>query len=258
MDLWFYHSILDKPDVRRTIIHMIDACIRWSANTVLKNKDEMSLCNAISTMWISLWGPMQVMVQDGETGMRGRAVADFADANHFQLKFKPPGSKAWIAESHQSILRKTAHTTELQLQKEGIFATIEQVIAIITFLHNALISQDGVTAYNALLGRTPTMLPSTTGGTLGEIDDTLVRGESGSRHHNRIREIATTKIVEVTAKDRINRASRHQTRLAMELSSIKPGMKVDIWFDPTNKDVKGWRGPAEGATIQHTENVVTV
>ena len=63
---------------------------------------------------------------------------------------------------------------------------------------------------------------------------------------------------EHTAKDRINRASRQQTRPAMEMSSLKLGMKVDIRFDPSNKDVKGWRGPATIATIQEKEHVVTV
>jgi hypothetical protein len=89
----------------------------------------MTLCTNISTLWIDTFGQPKHLVQDGETGMRGRSVADWADANRLQLVFKPPGSKAWIAESHQSILRKTAHTTELQLQKEGIYAPIGQTIA---------------------------------------------------------------------------------------------------------------------------------
>ena len=64
---------------------------------------------------------MRTLVQDGESGMKGRAVADWAEANRIQLKYRPPGSKAWIAERHQQIQRKTFHSTEGQIQKEGIY-----------------------------------------------------------------------------------------------------------------------------------------
>jgi hypothetical protein len=181
---------------------------------------------------------MRVLVQDGETGMRGRAVADWADANRVQLKFKPPGSKAWIAEIHEAILRKATHGVEMQLEKEGIFAPFEQTLATTSFMHNALVSTDGATAYNALLGRTPNLLPSIDG-TSGEIDDQLARGETQLRHHARLREIATCKIVEATAKNRMRRADGTRTRPALELSKIQPGMSVDIWFDPSHNDAKG-------------------
>eukprot|EP00959_Pyramimonas_sp_CCMP1952_P093886 1964154-Pyramimonas_sp.AAC.1 len=63
--------------------------------------------------------------------MKGRAVADWAEANRIQLKYRPPGAKAWIAERRQQILRKSLHTTEDQMKKEGIFAPIEQTLATI-------------------------------------------------------------------------------------------------------------------------------
>ena len=97
-------------------------------------------------------GPMKVLVVDGEQGLRGRAASDWAEANSVELKFKAPQQKAWIAERHQEILRHTAHTVESQLVKEGISIPFEQVLASITFAHNALTSIGGYTPYQGLYG----------------------------------------------------------------------------------------------------------
>ncbi len=258
MDLWFLHSLIDKPQIQRTIMHLIDACVRWSANGLLKDKEEITLCTRISELWLTVHGPMRTLVQDGESGMKGRAVADWAEANRIQLKYRPPGSKAWIAERHQQIQRKTFHSIEGQMQKEGIYAPVEQTLATVTFAHNALVNTDGSVAYQALYGRTPALLPTFDGATEAERDDRLPRGETLARSQARIREIAVTKIVEHTAKDRLRRADHHRTRPALELAKLKVGQQVDIWFEPSSKDVSGWRGPAVIKTIQHDENAVTV
>ena len=93
MDLWFYNSLIDKPELERIVMHLIDACVRWSQNGQLPDRTEISLCTKISTMWITHHGPMTVLVQDGESAMKGRSVADWAEANRTKLKYV---STTWV------------------------------------------------------------------------------------------------------------------------------------------------------------------
>ena len=156
------------------------------------------------------------------------------------------------------MLRKSAHSTEDQMKKEGIFVPFEQTLATITFAHNALVKVDGHTAYNAVYGRTPNLLPTFDGATEAERQDDLPRCESLTRYHSRAREIAIAKIIEHTAQDRMQRAEHHRSRPALELEKITAGQQVDIWFEPSHKDLAGWRGPATVLSVQADENAITV
>ena len=118
-DLWFYHSLIDQSDKQRTIAHLLDVCIRYAANALAASKEEIELLTIISRAWIAVHGAMQVLTLDGETGMRGRAATDWAEANHIHLKFKAPHQKAWVAERHQELHRHALHTTESQMRMKG-------------------------------------------------------------------------------------------------------------------------------------------
>ena len=45
------------------------------------------------------------------------------------------------------------------------------------------------------------------------------------------------------------RADKSRTRGALELMDYHHGDMVDIWMEPSAKDMKGWRGPAEIASV---------
>ena len=94
------------------------------------------------------------------------------------------------------------------------------------------------------------MLSPLEGGCTGEYADT--RGTA------RIRELAAANILEATAQQRIERADRHKSRPALERFQYKPQALLDIWFEPTNKDSRGWRGPATVLSVQPDEGNITV
>ena len=73
-----------------------------------------------------------------------------------------------------------------------------------------------------------------------------------------MREIAATAIIEVTALARLQRADRHKTVAAIGLAEHTVGDLVDIWYEPSTKDVSGWRGPAQIATINDSDGNITV
>ena len=256
-DLLFYMSLIEPTEHQRPISHLVDACIRWSSTALPRSREEADLCSAIAAQWIRIHGPMKTLVIDGETGLTGRCASDWAQAHGLNLKIKAPRQKAWIVERHQEILRVGLHRTETQLIKEQVVCTFEQVLAICTFAKNALTTINGSTPYQALYGRQPCMLPPLEGGHLGEVAS-LARKETNARSEARVREIAAMNIIESTAQARLSRAFRTHTRGAIELNEYHPQEKVDIWFEPTQKDQSGWRGPAEVLSANSREGNYSV
>ena len=101
------------------------------------------------------------------------------------------------------------------------------------------------------------MLPPLEGGHLGEVAS-LARKETNARSEARVREIAAMNIIESTAQARLSRAFRTHARGAIELREYQPQEKVDIWFEPTQKDQSGWRGPAEVLSANSREGNYSV
>ena len=163
-----------------------------------------------------------------------------------------------MVERHNELLRKGLHLTETQMINEGLTAPFAQVLAITTFAKNALTVINESTPYQAVLGRQPRILPPLEGGYQLQMDDSPARDGSHVRNQARIREIAAGNIIEATAKMRLQRADRHKTIAAGERSELTPGTLVDLWFEPTNKDVQGWRGPGKIMTVQADEGNVTI
>ena len=94
----------------------------------------------------------------------------------------------------------------------------EQVLAIVTFMKNALTVINTSTPYQALFGRQPALLPPMEGGYQGGVTGDLARVETNSRHAARIREIAATNIIEGNAQARLQRAERSKTRPAQDVA----------------------------------------
>ena len=257
-DLMFYHSILHPDAVTKVIVHLVDACLRWSSTGIAASKEEVELVTVIGRIWIATFGNMKVLVLDEETGMRGRCASDWAESNGIQLKYKAPRQKAWIVERHNELLRQALHLTETQLKRDGVQVPFEQVLTTVTFMKNALTVINTSTPYQGLFGFQPAILPPLEGGYQGQVSNEGARPETNSRHQAQVREAAASNIVAASAKMRLARADASKTRGAVELKEMQPGGLVDIWFDPTNKDVPGWRGPAQIATVQENEAQVTV
>eukprot|EP00973_Karenia_brevis_P059598 8296480-Karenia_brevis.AAC.1 len=51
-------------------------------------------------------------------------------------------------------------------------------------------------------------------------------------------------MVKLSARDRMKRALKSETRIAHEQLQLQQGDLVDYYRAPANKDESGWRGPA--------------
>ena len=212
-DLLFYHSRLE-PGLGGAhgipIIHLIDCCIRWSACLKSQSKTTKDLLDGISLAWVNVFGGMQTLTLDGETGMRGKDVDDWAMYNQITLKYKAPHQKAWLVERHNALIRAALQRAECQVIKESLCISFSTVLGLVTFMHNALVCINNHTPYQALLGRQPHLLPPLEGGYHGDLD---VKGQNNLA---RVREIAAVSIIEATAKQRLARGDKRQQVAALQ------------------------------------------
>ena len=107
---------------------------------------------------------MQTLTLDGETGMRGKDVDDWAMYNQITLKYKAPHQKAWLVERHNALIRAALQRAEAQVIKESLCISFTTVLGLVTFMHNALVCINNHTPYQGLLGRQPSLLPLLEGG----------------------------------------------------------------------------------------------
>ena len=113
--------------------------------------------------------------------------------------------------------------------KEGIVMAFSVILAIVTFMKNALTVVNTSTPYQALLGRQPAMLPPLEGGYNGCVVD-QARPHSDARSQSRVREIAAANIIEATAKMRVERADRHNSRPTVELKELQRILRTGRWL----------------------------
>ena len=226
------------------ISHLLDEAIRWSAGSILQGKTAEDLIASIMTNWIRYFGPMKVLVADGEKGLASEEVAQLLDRVLVQLKTKAPGEHAQMVERHHELLRRIILRVESQLRAEGLIVPMEVILAESILAKNVLTTVAGQTPYRALYGREPPGLTEFEPQSETVLDDHSGGVAGHSRNHHRVREMAIAAMVQESAQLRIERALDSKTRLAVEQLELEPGDLVDFWRKPATKDESGWRGPA--------------
>ena len=65
----------------RNIVRLVDTCTRYSIAIEIPNEEDTTLLNSISVHWVTIFSPMTTLTLDEESGLRGRAVIDWAESN---------------------------------------------------------------------------------------------------------------------------------------------------------------------------------
>ena len=232
-DIMFIHH----GGVTHPVLHLVDRGVRWGFATVLPDKSTESLLNGLD-QWLTVFGPMQVLIFDGETGLDDPAAAQYFELKGITKRTSAPGQHVRICDRRTRVMRDTVHKITTQLAEEGIAVPLSRVVAEATYAGNALTSFKGVSPFTAVLGRVPPLLPDA----IAITDDT--DASAVAQHSHRLREIAIQCIIEASAQDRLKRASHTITKPAGEEFELKLGEEVEYYRPPLSRDASGWRGPA--------------
>ncbi|CAE7222318.1 unnamed protein product [Symbiodinium sp. CCMP2592] len=230
-DLLFYRTFI--------VCHLICRATRWHAGCAIPNKEGEAIYESICTNWVSIHGPMQQLIADGESGLWSEAVASRLKRQGVELKLRAPQQHARFIERRGAILRATLHVMEEQLEREGLVYTFPSLLAEAIFAGNALVHVGGSTPYQAVYGRQPAMLPPLEIPDMAESEQV---GEAGDRQRSYIREAALQAMVQATSLARLNRAARTRTS-PDSTREFSVGDLVDVFRKPSSKDASGWSGP---------------
>ena len=88
------------------ILHLIDLATRYSAATIVKSKQKEEIVKAISTIWITLFGPPNDILCDNGGEFNNDLLRDLSDQLNVFAR-TTPGESPWsngITERHNAIL----------------------------------------------------------------------------------------------------------------------------------------------------------
>ena len=225
---------------RFIILHMLDACIRWSAAMTIPSKHAEVILESMDKLWFRVFGSPQELVGDRESGVAiPEESARFLECRRIKLTLRAANQHAHLIERHNDILRHQILKCDEQATADGLRVSFEQILSESVHAKNVLFVCGGYTPYEALYGRTPALLNTLdVEGDFGEPEDVF-----------RLRSIAISSMVEATALAKAQRADRSKTRVSGELLELAPGDLVEFFRPPTTKDQTGWMGPAVVADV---------
>ena len=236
------------------ILHTIFCATRFSMTSILADRTTETILTAITQCWFRLFGSPNEIVTDQEGAMTSEAAVAWSEHWHCALKFVPKGSHAHTVERHHEILRDCLHKIEDQCKTEGIAVNKEHILSEATFAKNAFVQIQGQSPYTAVLGRIPNLLLELEGNSSSAVIDSSGNIQGVNRHVTRLREIALQAIVEGTARSRLQIAERTKSRPSAAMSGAQIGQMVEIWRQPTTKDLVGWRGPCRIVSVNQIEH----
>ena len=235
-------------------LHIIDLCIKYAQACFITSKEPEAVLPAIVHLWFRVYMPPMFICSDQEGALFSDQGSTWADRWGVALRPKPKGTHAYVIERRNEILRQQYHKVRSQAEAEGLRVTKTEMLDESILAVNALLSVHGTSPYAALFGRVPNLLEQATG--RGAAVDDETGGVESSRHVHRLREISVANIVQNQAKSRLELAARTKTRGTGQLLDLRPGDAVDIYRDPPNKDITGWRGPCKIVSLDRLDEGV--
>lgn len=125
IDLLFYKT--------HVILHCIDACTRWTAVSLLANREPSSIIDGFAACWVRLFGPPTTVLSDQEGGLITDTFGDWLDRRGIQVEFRARGQHCGMVERHNEILRRQLHVLEDQSNAEGLAVPFTTVVSEAVF-----------------------------------------------------------------------------------------------------------------------------
>ena len=154
-----------------------------------------------------------------------------------------------MIERHHEILRQTYLRLVMQAHEEGLACSEQHLLTCAVTAKNALFYVAGVSLTQAVFSRQSGTLPDIERAAT-QLDDTHGAPDGLSRGRHRLRELAAQSMIEETAKHRIALALKSKTRVTAQALELKVGDEVEFYRIPAQKDMQGWRGPAEVLKVE--------
>ena len=235
----------------KSFLHLVDRATRWCATCEIADRATSTLLNAIDATWVAIFGPMKVLLVDGEPGLDNEESTWYFQVRGIEKRTAAVQQHIRIADRRVQILRSSIHKIGSQLSADGVAMPFCRVLSESTFVINSISSIGGVSPYVAVLGRAPALMPEL--GPADPINDDR-NAPDPVRNAMQIRQLAIQTITESTARERLRIASHTPTRPSAEELEYRVGDSVEYFREPSNRDISGWRGPATVVDLTRVEH----
>ena len=145
-DLMFYKH----QGSQHIILILVDRGVRWTAATLVPDRQTPSLCTGIDRAWISIYGPMQILLFDGEGGLDDDESTLYFQMRGITKRTSAPNQHTRVADRRIAVLRDALHKLSTQLHEEGLVVPFERMVHESVFALNALSSVNGCSPYTAV------------------------------------------------------------------------------------------------------------
>ena len=244
---------IGEPATRMFLV-LVDDCIRMCAIRNIDFRDFASLEKGLRQAWITRYGPMIVLRSDKE----GTLAADQFGIYLEKLGVKrelvvggehhgflgPLDRKIQIIRAHAPLLLDQLGEDRIVIDDDDLAAELELTI-------NTQLTYNGIAPYTCLYGKLPRELWSEEMEQISGYSDTEPFYEHA---HVRMRAIQT--FHQALLQHRMERALASRPRKG-DVRTYSPGDIVDVWRNPKQKSLAGWRGPAT-VLAQVGEGMLTV
>lgn len=144
---------------QKQFLHLVDRAVKWCATGEILERSTEALLDAIDSIWVSIFGPMKILIFDGEPGLDNESSTWYFQVRGIEKKTAAVNQRPRIADRRVQILRGSIHKITTQLAHDGITMPFKRILAEATFVINAISNTAGVSPYVAVMGRAPALLP---------------------------------------------------------------------------------------------------
>ena len=244
----------------------IDELFKYKQTDVIDDRTFQTLSSVWLQVWIRFFGPPVNFTVDQEGALASTECAMMCDRFNTRRilagsdpqrgKIGGKHTKTGLAERHIALLKLTILKTWADILSQGLSVTKRDAISESGMAHNALLSFQGVTPNQGVLGVSIK--------DYFELDNDSCDAGGGpidvadaSDIATRVRLASKTSTLQAIAEYRL--AAAHNTKSQqLDLSQYESGQMIDIYRSPHKKDLPGWRGPAVLLDIDDEDCVATV
>ena len=236
------------------VIHAIDEATRFTLAGLIPDRTPQSILDWLMTSWVRYFGPPRTILSDQEGALCSDEAAIWCERHNIELRLRPKGSHASTVERHHEILRSQLNKIKAQCTIEQLPIPFPHLISEAVFAKNSLTMIGGYSPYVAVFGVAPRFMLELEEAGQSALTDSEGGIIGSSRHSVRLREIALEAIVSATAQARIRRAEEGKTRVSAQALDLRVGELVEIWRQPAQKDLTGWRGPCTVVSVHDVDS----
>ncbi len=235
---------------------VVDSCTRWVRLWYINTKEFDNLEKAFRRCWLGLYGPPHKLSIDAERALATERFGVWCEGRGIEREIviaRDDHAKLGVVNRKAAIFQQAAPKLHQILKHEYPDVEPEDLASELEICFNTMISYGGKTPYECLMGQLPRDL-------LLDSDDPTMAMQAEPLLPWYPMQLARTEakkcFAEALLQQRLMKTVTGRPRTELE-RNFPVGADVDVWRDPGQKGITGWRGPAK-VVIKEKDGKITV